>query len=291
LLGVPIICYQRGNEWNSPVVRRLAPHVACYLANSEATKSSLISLGVASQKIRVVYPPIETAGPRTAEKALPSRADFGVPPDAPCFGIIGQLLAWKGQTVFLKAAKRVLDAMPEARAWVIGGVPAGGDRYASELRELAASLGIEGKVVFTGFVRDVPGMIRLLDVVIHASLDPEPFGRVIGESMAMRKPVIASDAGGPREIIEHGRTGFLVVPGDHEQLAERILMLLNDKRLAATVAEAGYHSATSRFSAEAHAKLVQAAYTDILDSPRCDPDDHRVPGRRHPQEGSTEVSS
>ena len=271
LLGIPIICYQRGNEWNSPVVRRLAPHVTRYLANSETTKCSLVSLGVAPEKIRVVYPPIEITDFKAVGTTPATRADFGVLSDAPCFGIVGQLLAWKGQVVFLKAAKQVLDAMPEARAWVIGGIPAGGERYASELRELAATLGIEDKVIFTGFVRDVPATIGLLDVVIHASLEPEPFGRVIVESMALRRPVIATDAGGPREIIEHGRTGFLLPPGNHELLAEQILTLLNDSKLAATVGEAGYHAVAARFSAKAHAKLVQAAYTGVLDSPRRDP--------------------
>jgi glycosyltransferase involved in cell wall biosynthesis len=68
-------------------------------------------------------------------------------------------------------------------------------------------------VIFTGFRPDVPEMLQLLDVVAHASIDPEPFGRVIAEALAMKRPVIATRAGGPTEIIDDSRTGFLVPPG------------------------------------------------------------------------------
>ena len=260
LLGLPLVAYQRGKEWHSALVRRLAPLASRYVANSEATREDLLALGITPDRVSVIYPPVDLGdfgGPAGDE--LPEKPD-GVPH----FGIVGQLQEWKGQTVFLRAARRVLERRPTARAVVIGDAPHGGEAYAEELRSLARSLGIADRVVFTGFVQDVPNALRQLDVVVHASIYPEPFGRVIVEAMLVGRPVVATDAGGPREIIESGRTGFLVPPRDDAAMAEIIDRLLDDTRLAADIVEAARREATRRFSADEHARMVQSIYDSVL---------------------------
>jgi glycosyltransferase involved in cell wall biosynthesis len=177
------------------------------------------------------------------------------------------LLPWKGHTVFLEAAKRVFERIPNARAFVIGAAPHRAKDYEGELRALAQDLGIADRVIFTGFRPNVPDMLELLDVVVHASIAPEPFGRVIAEAMAMKRPIIATLGGGPTEIIDDGRTGFLVPPRDPEALAKRIIMLLEDPALAERIADAGYRDARERFAADVHAKRVQQVYERVL-SPR-----------------------
>jgi len=195
-----------------------------------------------------------------------SRSAFDLDATTPCFGIVGLLLAWKGQDVFLKAARRVLDRFPDARAFIVGGPPAGSESYEAELKALARELGIADRVIFTGFRVDVPEILRLLDVVVHASTSPEPFGRVIVEAMAMRRPVVASCAGGPLEIIEDSRNGFLVPPGDDAGLASRVIALLEDPELAAQMSETAYEDVVSRFSAERHARKVQQIYETALNA-------------------------
>src|SRR4030095_17066617 len=108
---------------------------------------------------------------------------------------------------------------------------------------LARDLGMVCRTVFTGFRRDIPELIQLLDVVVHASVEPEPFGRVIAEGMAMGKPVVAAMNGGPLEIIRDGQTGFLVPSGDLEKLAHRIIGLLTDVSQAAAVGRNGRQDA------------------------------------------------
>jgi glycosyltransferase involved in cell wall biosynthesis len=267
LLGLPLVAYQRGNEWHSALVRRLAPLASRYLANSETTREDLLALGIAPAKVSVVYPPIDLADFGAAkaqgDQGMP-RALAELPPGTPCFGIVGQLQEWKGQKVFLRAARRVLERHPAARAVVLGDAPVGGEAYAEELRALARTLGIADRVVFTGFVQDVPAALRRLDVVVHASIHPEPFGRVIVEAMLAGRPVIASDAGGPREIIEPGRTGLLAPPGDDAGLAAAIDRLLADPQAAARMATAGRLEAGRRFSPEEHARVVQSAYDSVM---------------------------
>ncbi|MDO8475201.1 MAG: glycosyltransferase [Candidatus Rokubacteria bacterium] len=264
ILRVPLVAYQRGDEWNSPAVRRLARGVRRFIANSTTTLKSLTALGIPSGRVSVIYPPLDLETLRTGRSSAVTRETFGVDASSPCFGILGMLLPWKGHAVFLNAAKRVFERIPKARAFVIGAAPQATKEYEAEVRVLARELGIADRVIFTGFRPDVPDMLELLDVVVHASIAPEPFGRVITEAMAMRRPVIAAGAGGPTEIIEDGRTGLLFPPGDAEALADRIIMLLEDPSLAEQIASAGYSDVRRRFSGETHSTLVQHVYETVL---------------------------
>jgi glycosyltransferase involved in cell wall biosynthesis len=268
IMRVPLVAYQRGDEWNSASVRLLARGVRRFIANSATTRASLTSLGIPSGRISIIYPPLDLDTLRTGRSSTVMRATFGVEPSSPCFGILGMLLPWKGHTVFLDAAKRVFERIPNARAFVIGAAPHRNKEYEGELRALAQDLGIADRVIFTGFRPNVPEMLELLDVVVHASISPEPFGRVIAEAMAMKRPIIATLAGGPTEIIDDGRTGFLVPPRDPEALAKRIIMLLEDPALAERIAGAGYLDARQRFAADVHANRVQRVYEQVLSPKR-----------------------
>src|SRR6266404_5373723 len=213
MLGIPLVAYQRGDEWNSLTVRWLATRVTRFIANSVSTRRSLDALGVPPERVRVIYPPVDLESFIARRSPGEVRDSLGLQAGGPCFGMIGMLLPWKGQTVFLRAAARVLERFPHACVLVVGGPPSGGEGYARELRNLARELGIGDRVIFTGLRSDVADILPVLDIVVHASVDPEPFGRVIIEAMALRRPVVASRAGGPTEIIEDGKTGLLVAPG------------------------------------------------------------------------------
>lgn len=263
-LGVPLIAYQRGTEWNSPTVRYISRFVNAYVANSSATKGVLLGLGVPSGRIEVIYPPIDLERFHPRVDATRQRREFGLAADDVTFGIPGTLLKWKGHDVFLKAARQVLASVPRAKAFVIGEVPDGTTEYRDDLMRLARELGIGSRTVFTGFRRDIPELIQLLDVVVHASVKPEPFGRVIAEGMAMGKPVVAAMNGGPLEIIEEGRTGFLVPPGDPEKLAHRIIELLTDPARANALGHNARQEAAGRFSPGSHARLIERVYDNVL---------------------------
>jgi len=264
LLGVPLVVYQRGAEWHSWGARALARMVTLFVANSEATKQDLLDLGVAPERIRVIYPPVDLTRFDPGVDASRQRAEFGLAADAPCFGILGTLLHWKGHHVFLRAARLVIDAVPEARAFVVGDAPGQDQAYRDELLRLARDLGIADRVAFTGFRDDVPELLQLLHVVVHASVSPEPFGRVIVEAMAMRKPVVASKAGGPLEIIEDSATGYLVPADQPAAMAQRITRLLTDPALAWTIGLRARSVVEARFSAEAHARSVEQVYAEAL---------------------------
>lgn len=181
------------------------------------------------------------------------------------FGLVGRLAPWKGQHVFLEAFAR---AFPDgAHDAVLVGAPLFGEEdYERELRALAADLGIAGRVHFRGFREDVWSELATLDVLVHASTSPEPFGQVVQEGMAFGLPVVAADAGGPAELMRDGENGLLVTRNDPNALVEPLRRLAADvelrRRLGATARES-----VAPFAPEVVAGQMRAVYRAARRSP------------------------
>jgi glycosyltransferase involved in cell wall biosynthesis len=145
----------------------------------------------------------------------------------PTFGILGRLAPWKGQDLFLRA---FAEAFPRggARAVVVGSAMFGEQSYERELPALAARLGLDGRVEFRGFRENVWRELASFDVLVHASVTPEPFGQVVLEGMAAGLPVIAPDEGGPATLISDGQTGRLFRSREVDSLAAAMLALARD---------------------------------------------------------------
>ena len=181
----------------------------------------------------------------------------------PHIGIIGRIAPWKGQDVFVQAAALLIRQGFSARFRIAGSAMFGEEQeFERNLRELAASLGIEEHVEFLGF-SDVAAVLRSLDVLVHASRIPEPFGQVIIEGMAAGLPVIATNGGGAREIIEDGKTGLLVPMGDAPALAQALVELLTRQEFARTLAVAGRQYVLEHFTVEQSARRSEALYETL----------------------------
>jgi len=140
-------------------------------------------------------------------------------------GMVGMLTEWKGFHVFLQAAKYVLEEYHDVVFFVVGdSISKEVTSYKEFLHSMAIELDISNNVFFYRSPSRFKERLRGARHYIHASLTPEPFGRVIIEAMAAAKPVIAVNAGGPAEIIQHGQTGLLYSPGDAHELARHIML-------------------------------------------------------------------
>jgi glycosyltransferase involved in cell wall biosynthesis len=165
------------------------------------------------------------------------------------FGLIATYANWKGHDAFLKALAKV----PNVRGYIIGDPiysTMGSQWSRSQLEELATSLGIRERVGFVSFQADPTWVYRSLDVVVHASVRPEPFGLTIIEAMACGRPVIISDAGGAHDLFTDGHDGIGHIPGDIESLATAFRSLATNDELRRRIAQNARQSAVQRFSTE-----------------------------------------
>ena len=181
-----------------------------------------------------------------------------------CIGIVGRIAKWKGQHIFLEAGAQLIEAGWDLSLIIIGAPLFGEDAYASELSQFVDKKGISDRVHFLGFCEDVQAEIRKLDILVHASISPEPFGQVVIEGMIESIPVIGTDGGGVSEIIQHGETGILVPMGDAGALVRELKALLEDPEKAHTLGAAGRRHVVENFTVEQTARKVEAVYEEIL---------------------------
>jgi glycosyltransferase involved in cell wall biosynthesis len=194
------------------------------------------------------------------------RKEFDIPADSYLMGMVGNIKQWKGQAVVVEALKRLEPRLGDFHCLLIGSVSSGADdkAYDEYLRQLIRSYGLDKKVTLTGGRSDVPDLMNALDVVVHASIEPEPLGRVIFEGMALGKPVIATDHGGPKEILQNGESGFLVTPNDPEQLASCLSRLMESPTLAKKIGQSGYERVATEFSIARNISKIQDVYAELL---------------------------
>jgi glycosyltransferase involved in cell wall biosynthesis len=264
LLRVPCVAHLRDFEEISPITRLYARLIDHHIAISSAIRQNLLELDVPNEKISIVHDAVDAQSFAPLSR-LDTGAEFGLPPGRPTFGIFGRLVPWKGIAEFVRAARIVCDRMPEAVAFIVGHVSDGGQRYLQEVKELVRGLGMEDKVIFTGYRQDVPELMSSMDVVVHASIRPEPFGMVVIEGMLMAKPVVATRAGGPLDIVVDGETGFLVEPADPQAMAEKLLLLLSRPELRYSMGTSGRARIIEHFSSARHAARVSSIYEQLLD--------------------------
>lgn len=186
-------------------------------------------------------------------------------PDVLRVGLVATYARWKGQDLFLRAAARVLRERPElkVRFYIIGGAiyhTNGSQWSAEELDALARELGITEHVVRVPFQQETANVYRSLDVIVHASTKPEPFGLTIVEAMACGRPVIVANAGGAMEIFKDGHDALGFTPGEEAGLAARIVTLLEDFAEGIRLAENARQTVVRRFSDERLGGELMAVY-------------------------------
>lgn len=232
-------------------------------AVSDAVRGSLLELGVAEKKIRVVRNGMDIPEVTDAQKQQASR-ELGIPPDAPAICIVGTITELKGHHVLVRAMGEVLKELPDARLVVVGEPQADSEDYGKRLRAEAAQPPLAGRVAFAGRRDDVSAILASCAVHAQPSVRPDSLPRTVLEAMAAGVPSIGSDIGGIPEMIVHGQTGLVVPPGDGHALARGLISLLADEKLRARMGEAARERARTLFSPAAHAREIMDIYSSVL---------------------------
>lgn len=260
-MRIPVISHQKGYDHLGPMVRAACKYGLFnhHIATSHAMANHLFEAGLPRSRCTMIYDALQPP-------------DFEPVPtgnDIPVVAIYSMLLPWKGQDVFLKAVAkaRTLTNIP-FRAIVAGQPPEKnreGSDYEASLHRLAQDLKISDMVEFVGHQRNIYHFLKGVDVAVHASVQPEPFGRVGAEAMICSVPVIVTNGGGIAEYVEHGRAGHVVPMGDPEKMAESIAELVSHPKKRTALGQAGRQYALETFQPARIVNQVLDVYRRVLE--------------------------
>lgn len=217
----------------------------------------------------IVMPNMVELAPKVIPEPL--REEFAMPADAPLVGMAGRMDPFKGHSVFIDAAAIIRKSAPKTKFFIIGAPGHGNykeESYLEAQKKRVREAGLADSVIFTGFRKDILITLAALDVIVIPSrvIDKghgEGFGRVAIEAMAVGVPIVSSDTGGLKEIVEDGVSGLLVPEGDPAAIADAVLSLLTNKDKAKALAAAGRARFDALYSVKLIAKL-QSLYYDII---------------------------
>jgi len=228
------------------------------VAISEMVRSMLLAAGVPPYKIELIHSAADCPEPYPQGDL---RAELGLDPQTPVIGTAAVLAERKGHKYLFDAVRTLKERFPRIRLLVAGEGPQG-----SELRELAARLGLDKEIIFLGFRGDVPQLLNTLDVFVLASLK-EGLGVALLEAACAGRPIVATNVGGIPEIVKDGETGLLVPPADSRSLAERLAYLIEHPEQARNLGSNARAFVRGRFSVKTMVESYIRLYHELVRQP------------------------
>lgn len=266
-LKIPSVAHLRGfvNTKDSSFVKPM--RLASIVIGCSKAVSSTVGHIKDRRCVWTVYDPVDMKlFESVSTQRDDSRRGLGLSETDIAVGIFGRVIPWKGQREFVCACIDAMRKNPHIGAFVVGDHSDSSRAYLDEIRTLISGSQLEHRFTLTGYREDVERLYVAMDIIVHASIEPEPFGMVIPEGMAAKKPVIATDAGGPSEVIESGIDGILVPPGNIEKMSAAIVDLADDPAKRRRIGEAGYRKAKARFTIDNAAARIETIYRQMLPS-------------------------
>lgn len=267
-LGIPHVLHYRGNTLDSPKLvfdaltatwTAFADHVYCI---SRATAGVFERRGRAS-KVEVLYNPVDVRSFAEARRSDEVRAALGGA-DGPLIGAVGRLHPRKDVETFVRAAALVAAAEPRARFVVVGLAEAPVEiEYQRRIEALIQELGLVGRFTLAGARRDMPAVMKALDMFVLTSRH-EGFGRVVAEAMAAARPIVVAAEGAPPELVEDGRYGLCAAPADPADFAKKILGLLGAPEASAAMSARAAERGRG-FAVDVAAQRVLARYRTLCE--------------------------
>lgn len=242
------------------LTRSVPDRVICV---SEAVRDvALEREGLDPARTAVIHNGIEPQEEVSRDVELALRDELGIPEEAPVVGMVANLnRRVKGVDRFLEIAPLILERVPDARFVIVG---LGGDEEA--LRTRVERRGVADRVILPGYRDDIEVFYAMMSVSVLTSRS-EGLSITLLESMAHGLPVVATDVGGNPELVEEGRTGFLVPLHDRREFADRVAELLEDPGLRERMGSAGRRRALESFDLDRTARRYSELYREVLEHP------------------------
>lgn len=234
------------------------------IAVSQAVAEALVAAGIPPEKVTTLWNGVDPEVFHPSIAGITLRQELGVPLEAFVVVLAAQLVPWKGQRLLLEAAPELLRQVPSAYLLLVGeDLFSDHPGYRAELQGRATELGLTERLFFLGYRRDMPAVLAAADVVVCTS-EGEPFGRTLIEAMSLGKPVVATAAGGPQDIVVPEETGRLVPPGDAAALAAALIELAQDPDRARAMGRQGRERVLKHFSLAEHVRRMEGVYALTL---------------------------
>ena len=214
------------------------------IANSQASLNAFVAAGGRQDLAAIVYNGFDPKVYQIPESDVSQIRQHLRLNKQFVIGHFSRLAPWKGQHILIEAIAKCPE---NVTAILVGDALFGEQDYVQQLHHQVIALGLETRVKFLGFRSDIPLLMTACDLIAHTSTSPEPFGRVIVEAMLCGKPVVAAKAGGAIELVEQGVNGFLVTPGNSQELAQTIITCLQETEKTMVIAHHARATASQRF--------------------------------------------
>jgi glycosyltransferase involved in cell wall biosynthesis len=267
--GIPVVWHVHDFYSLRPaaarLLRRLSGRVLAAVAISEAVA---VDAAKVLPAIRVATAPnaidLErfSPGPGDADNLDQAAGLPAAPPGTVRVGLVASYARWKGHLTLLDAAAKLAEEALPIRWYIVGGpiYHTAAQFSVEELKSAVDARGLSDRVGFIGFTADTPSVYRSLDIVVHASTLPEPFGLTIAEAMACARPVIVSAAGGAAELFTDGMDALGYQPGNAAELASAVRRLAEQETLRVRLAESARRTAEVRFDPHQYGIKLLAVY-------------------------------
>jgi glycosyltransferase involved in cell wall biosynthesis len=178
--------------------------------------------------------------------------------------LVGRINSWKGQQLLLQSFKTVIEKHKNIKLVYLGSAPPNQTIFETELRNKIKEYNLESNVILIPFQKEIEKFWNSIDIAVVPSTEPEPFGMVVIEAMLAKKPVIASNHGGPTEIVVENETGILFEPNNHNSLSDALEKLIQDEQLRKIYGENGFKRVHNTFSLENHVNHFEKIFEELL---------------------------
>jgi len=268
-LRLPIVVYERGIMNYSQEHVHATKRVDASIAVSDAILQNMFKYKFKSKIMELIYDGVDPSLFGGPFNPFEIKRELKIPLDSKVIGIIGNVRYWKGQKYFIEAFKLLALKYSDLYGLIIGGWSEIDHDYLGVLKQTVKDAGLEDRILFLGYRKDTPALLSILDVFIHTSIQPEPFGMVLLEAMAARIPIIATRFGGPIEILDAGGCGALVPPEDGRAIAEECIKYFTDEVYRRDIVEKAFKRLGEKFHIKKTVnhigQLLEAVQGNIID--------------------------
>ncbi len=245
--GIPCICRKAGIGSGEKVKKVLARLVDRFIASSRAAVEDYLNEGLMPERLSMIYEGVDLREFTPDRNGSRMREELGIGRDSVVMGSVARLSAGKGHLGLLESAASILRAREDVILLIVGDAPGSEGKVLSLLKRKSTELGVRERVVFTGWRDDIPDLLSVMDIYVQNSVEPEGLGIAAVEAAAMGRPMVVTDAGGLRETVVDGESGYVVGVGNVEMLGARMNQLIESENLRQRMGREAREHAKRRF--------------------------------------------